>query len=113
MMNHTSASLGNDESEFDFANVERCASHNVAACSVKQAPVRYECTLRETISVSDLATGGTVVLLDVKCIYVQDDFYDIDENQQGAINQSLVDSVGKMGADFFSLTSDLVELKRP
>lgn len=107
-MNMTSAGLQIDESEFDFAKVESCASENVQPRSVKASPIRYECTLREVLSISDLPSGGTVVLLDVKSIYVRDDLY-INEN----ISQQLVDSVGKMGGDLFSLTSTSVELTRP
>ncbi|MBA6390629.1 flavin reductase family protein [Colwellia sp. BRX10-3] len=107
-MNLTSASLKIDESEFDFADVESCASYKVLPSSVKGAPIRYECTLREIIPVSDLPTGGTVILLDVKYVYVRDDLYN-----DGNINQNLIDSVGKMGGDHFSFTSKNVELKRP
>ena len=107
-MNMTSASINIDESEFDFANIDSCSSHKVIPRSVKESPIRYECTLREVISISDLPTGGTVILLDVKCIYVRDDLYN-----NGNINQQLIDSVGKMGGDLFSLTSDKIALDRP
>ncbi|MBA6417140.1 flavin reductase family protein [Colwellia sp. 6M3] len=107
-MNQTSASLKIDESEFDFADVESCASYKVQPSSVKDAPIRYECTLREVIPVSDLPTGGTVILLDVKYVYVRDDLYN-----DGSINQKSIDSVGKMGGDYFSFTTKNVELKRP
>jgi flavin reductase (DIM6/NTAB) family NADH-FMN oxidoreductase RutF len=107
-MNSTSASLPIDESEFDFANVESCTSSKVMPRSVKDSPVRYECSLRELIPVSDLPTGGTVILLDVKCVYVRDDLY-----KDGSIDQHLLDSVGKMGGDHFAYTSNMVELTRP
>ena len=107
-MNLTSAGLNIDESEFDFAGVESCSSHKVSPRSVKESPVRYECSLREIISISDLPAGGTVILLDVKFVYVQDDLF-----EDGNINQQLVDSVGKMGGDFFSLSSKKIELNRP
>ncbi|MFT5636051.1 MAG: flavin reductase (DIM6/NTAB) family NADH-FMN oxidoreductase RutF [Cognaticolwellia sp.] len=107
-MNLTSASLNKDESEFDFANVEGCASYQVKPRSVKGSPIRYECTLREIIPISDLPTGGTVILLDVKFVYVRDDLY-----EDGNINQQSIDSVGKMGGNHFSLTSKNIELKRP
>jgi flavin reductase (DIM6/NTAB) family NADH-FMN oxidoreductase RutF len=107
-MNMTSASLEATASEFDFAEVEQCPSQTVAPASVKASPVRYECTLREVICISDLPTGGSVVLLDVQCIYVRDDLY-----INHRIDQKLVDSVGKMGGDAFSLTSNTLELKRP
>jgi flavin reductase (DIM6/NTAB) family NADH-FMN oxidoreductase RutF len=107
-MNMTSASLNITENEFDFAGVEWCDSQKVKAKSVKASPVRYECTLREAIPVSDLPTGGTIILLDVQCVYVRDDLY-----SNSNINQNLVDSVGKMGGDTFSLTTTRLDLKRP
>lgn len=106
--NQTSASIGIEESEFDLASVEHCSSKMVMPSSVKDSPVRYECTLRETITLGNLPTGGTIVLLDVKSVYVRDDLYN-----DGSINQELIDSVGKMGGDGFSYTTKYVELKRP
>lgn len=107
-MNMTSASLNSDESEFNFADVESCPSYKVLPNSVKASPIRYECSLREVISVSDLPTGGKVILLDVKFIYVRDDLY-----ENGNIDQKLLDSIGKMGGNHFSLISKNVELSRP
>ena len=107
-LNITSTSQAINESEFDLADVESCTSFKVTPWSVKDAPIRYECTLREIIPVSDLPTGGTIVLLDVKFVYVRDDLY-----SDGNINQNLIDSVGKMGGDIFSFTTNNVKLKRP
>lgn len=107
-MNQTSTILTNDESKFDFANVERCTSERVKPCSVKASPIRYECTLREVISISDLPTGGSVILLDVKSIYVHDDLFN-----EGNIQHTLLDSVGKLGGNYFTLTNNQVELTRP
>ncbi|TMM44814.1 flavin reductase family protein [Colwellia ponticola] len=107
-MNATSASIAMDESEFDIAEVEHGNSCTVHPFSVTDSPIRYECTLREIISVSDLPTGGTLVLLDVKSVYVRDELY----SDEG-INQALIDSVGKMGADGYSFTSNYIALNRP
>jgi flavin reductase (DIM6/NTAB) family NADH-FMN oxidoreductase RutF len=107
-MNKTSANLDKDKSEFDFAQVAHCESFKVSPLSVKHSPIRYECTLREVIPVSDLPTGGTIVLLDVNYVYVRDDLF-----EEGNINQEAIESVGKMGGDFFSLTSNSIALNRP
>ena len=107
-MNQTSASINRDESEFDLAEVERCASFKVKPSSVKGSPVRYECTLREIIPISDLPTGGTVILLDVKYVYVRDDLY-----LDGNIDQQSIDSVGKMGGSDFRLSTRNITLTRP
>jgi len=107
-MNLTSASISCDESEFELAKIEHSTSHNVIPYSVTESPIRYECTLREIISVGDLPSGGTLVLLDVKSVYVRDDIY-----SDAGINQILIDSVGKMGGDSYSATSNNVTLNRP
>ena len=107
-MNATSAALGIKESEFSFANVEACESAQVLTKSVKNAPVRYECRLREVVKVSDLPAGGQLILLDVTGIYVDDALYKND-----AIDQQDIDSVGKMGGNHFSLTTNTIELTRP
>ncbi len=107
-MNLTCASLPADQSEFEFAQLEQCASYSVKPPSVKGALVRYECTLREVVRFSSLPMGGSAALLDVKTIFVDDSLW-----QDGFINQSGLNSVGKMGADFYSLTSNLIELSRP
>jgi flavin reductase (DIM6/NTAB) family NADH-FMN oxidoreductase RutF len=107
-MNITSASIDIGKSEFDLADVDRSTSSTVSPFSVTDSPIRYECTLREMISIGDLPAGGTLVLLDVKSVYVRDDLY----SDEG-INQVLIDSVGKMGGDGYSLTSSYLALNRP
>jgi flavin reductase (DIM6/NTAB) family NADH-FMN oxidoreductase RutF len=106
--NMTSAALEGDISEFEHAEVQQCKSALVSVSSVKESPVRYECTLREIRTISELPTGGTIVLLDVKSIYVRDDLFLND-----AINQHQIDSVGKLGGDAFAVKPAIKELKRP
>ena len=108
-MNQTCAALPSAQSEFTFAQVEACASVSVQPPSVAAAPVRYECSLREVLNISSAPAGGSVVLLDVLSVYVRDDLL----NDEGAIKQPLLDSVGKMGGDWYAKTTDLFELKRP
>lgn len=107
-MNLTSTSLGAEESEFDHANIEHIVSQKVTVLSVAEAPVRYECTLRETLSISESPGDGTVVFLDVKSINVCDDLY-ID----GTIDQARINSVGKMGGDGYYMSEKYLELGRP
>ncbi len=48
------------------------------------------------------------MLLDVKSVYVRDDLYIV-----GAIDQELIDLVGKLGGDGYYLTSTYAEFNRP
>ena len=108
IMNATSASLPMDESEFSHVGVEYSASQKVSPLSVAKSPVRYECTLREILSIGDSAGSGTVVLLDVVSVYVHDNLY-----SEGIIDQAQIDSVGKMGGDGYYIAAQYTELERP
>ncbi len=108
-MNQTCASLPPEQSEFEFAQVNSCASAQVKPLSVADAPVRYECRLREVSRLSSLPMGGTMILLDVLSIYVADELL----LDGGMIKQPLIDTVGKMGGDWYSNTRELFEMKRP
>lgn len=107
-MNLSCKALPPNESEFDFAKITTCPSHGVAPLSVKDSPVRYECTLRDVINISTEPAGGSLVLLDVKNIYINDALLN-----DGMINQKALDSVGKMGGNLYSTTNDLIDLARP
>lgn len=107
-MNLSCANLPSDQSEFEFADIAQSASHSVKAPSVAGALIKYECTLRELLNISSLPMGGSVALLDVKTIVVDDSIW-----REGKIDQTAVDTLGKMGGNFYSQTHDLIELARP
>ncbi|SBS30487.1 Flavin reductase like domain protein [Marinomonas aquimarina] len=107
-MNLTCANLPSEQSEFDVADIASESSQSVAPLSVVAAPVRYECRLREVVRIGEQPGNGSLVLLDVVSVYVADHLY-----QDGAINQHALDSVGKMGGDFYSFTKALEAIARP
>ena len=107
-MNSTAASFESDVSEFEAAGLASCPSQCVKPLSVLQSPVRYECTLRQIIELGGQPGAGLMTLLDVVNVYVEDGLY-----QDGRIQQDKINSMGKMGGDFYSATSGLVEVNRP
>ncbi|WP_067098478.1 flavin reductase family protein [Marinomonas atlantica] len=107
-MNQSCAGLPPEKSEFDFADIASVESKVVMPLSVADAPVRYECRLREVKRIGDRAGAGSMVLLDVVSVFVSDDLY-----QDGNIDQQALGSVGKMGGDFYSFTKELTALTRP
>ncbi|MDP5253799.1 MULTISPECIES: flavin reductase family protein [unclassified Vibrio] len=106
--NLTSAALEAAGSEFDYANIEVCPGTSVDVLAVKASPIRYECTLRDIITVSEQPTGGSVVLLNVESVYVRDDLYHHD-----LIDQSQTQAVGKLGGDDYAIAPHIVSLTRP
>lgn len=107
-MNETAANLPPDQSEFAFAAIEQEASQQVAPPSVKASPVRYECRLREVVSMGDHAFAGQLVLLDVLNMVVLDEVLEGD-----MISPEKLDLVGRMGGTYYSTTRDRFELNRP
>lgn len=107
-MNQSCANYCAQTSEFDAANIDKTASKQVSAPSAAAAKVRYECTLREIIQISDVPGGGKVMLLNVVGIYIDDNVL-----VNGYIDPTRLNSVGKMGGDYFSSTKDKFVLKRP
>ena len=107
-MNLSCASLEASVSEFEFAKIPTINSQSVKPKSVEASPVRYECTLRKMLSVGEGAGSGTVVLLDVKTIIVDDALI-----EEGRMNPHALKTLGKLGGDLYSSTKDTTELKRP
>ncbi len=107
-MNDSCAAYPAEVSEFSVLGIESISSEFVAALSVKNSKVRYECRLRETISVSDLPAGGVLILLDVIGIFIDEAIY-----KEGHINPKLLSAIGKLGGNEYATTEDLFSLQRP
>ncbi|TGE78231.1 flavin reductase family protein [Pseudoalteromonas sp. KS88] len=107
-MNQSCANYSPEVSEFIAANIESTASQTVKPLSVASSKVRYECTLREVITISEQSAGGQMMLLDVAGVYIDDEAL-----VDGYIDPVALKSVGKLGGDEFAKTTDIFSLKRP
>ena len=107
-MNATAADYPPDISEFDMAQIERCASQWVGVPGVKQACVRHECRLRDVLELGNNPMGGTLILLDVVGSSVNESLL-----QDGALVPARLDTLGKLGADWYCYTREQCERQRP
>jgi len=107
-MNTTCADYPHDTSEFLIAGVEQVSSVSVSPPGVKVSKVRFECRLKELVSISDLPSGGKLMLLDVIGMHIDDKIF-----INKSIEPKFLDVVGKMGGDYYSYTRKLFELERP
>ncbi|MDB2355795.1 flavin reductase family protein [Pseudoalteromonas sp.] len=107
-MNQSCANYSPEVSEFIAANIESTASQTVKPLSVASSKVRYECTLREVITISEQSAGGQMMLLNVVGVYI-DDLVLVD----GYIDPTALKSVGKLGGNDFATTQQLFSLARP
>jgi flavin reductase (DIM6/NTAB) family NADH-FMN oxidoreductase RutF len=108
-MNASCAAVANEVDEFELAQVARSPSNLVKPPAVAAAKVRYECRLREIQQLSEAPAGGSLILLDVAGIYLGDDVI----NQDGKIDGTRLDAIGKLGGDNYSYTRDIFAMARP
>lgn len=101
-MDHTSATIPPDESEFDLVGLERAECEMVDAPRVAVAPIAMECTLYDTIEIHDrLVIFGEVGHFHVSEAVMRD----------GKVDQRLLPTVGRLGGPYYTV-SELVEFER-
>ncbi|MEA1988456.1 MAG: flavin reductase family protein [Pseudomonadota bacterium] len=107
-MNLSCASYPANASEIDELGIETVESKLVKPPSIKASPVRYECRLRESLSLSDQPLGGVLILLDVVAVYVDNKVIEDD-----LIQADLLKLVGKLGSNDYCRANTGLTLKRP
>lgn len=107
-MNATCADYPSGISEFDAVGIAGAPGMVVQVDGVAQAPVRFECRLRQIMEISPEPSGGTMMLLDVVHIHVADTVLD-----GGVIDPGLLDAVGKMGGNAYANTRERFDMARP
>ena len=108
-MNATSASLPRGVSEFEKFQIATAPSTRVRPPRVAASPVAFECRLDRVVTVGDGPLGGNVVFGTVLCLHVSETVLGVD----GAIDPRKLDTIGRMGGDLYSRTTELFALQRP
>lgn len=108
-MNLTAATLPYGESEFEKFNISIAPSQKVRPPRVADAPIAFECKLDRVIELGDGPLGSSVVFGTILCMHVSESVLDGD----GAIDPVKLDTIGRMGGDFYTRTTDLFSMKRP
>jgi len=104
-MNETSASIPDDESEFDHAGLERAASEEVRPPRVAGVEVAYECELRETQRVG----SHHVVMGEVVYAHLDDDLL----TPAGKVDVERLDVVGRLAGSFYDAVENRFRMPRP
>ncbi|MBB1433644.1 flavin reductase family protein [Pseudoalteromonas sp. SG43-6] len=107
-MNQSCGNFSSQTSEFTAVGIASCASQSVTPLGVAAAKVRYECSLRDVVTISEQEGGGQMMLLNVVGIYIDESVL-----VNGYIDPRAINTVGKMGGDYFTTTHDLFSLARP
>jgi flavin reductase (DIM6/NTAB) family NADH-FMN oxidoreductase RutF len=108
-MNLTSAPLPHGESEFEKFNIATAPSTRVRPPRVADAPVSFECKLDRVVLIGEGPLAGNVVFGTVLCMHVSETVLGPD----GLIDPRKLDTIGRMGGDFYTRTTELFTIKRP
>jgi flavin reductase (DIM6/NTAB) family NADH-FMN oxidoreductase RutF len=108
-MNATSAPLPYGESEIDHAGLATVPATRVRPPRLADAPVAFECSLDRVVTVGEGIGAGNVVLGRILVAHVSDLVLGAD----GAIDPRKLDTIGRMGGDLYTRTTELFTIERP
>ena len=108
--NLSSAPYDSNVSEFNEAQVQPIARENGEPPFISESPVQLVCELNQTIPLGQGAGVGTLVLGNVKEIFLSVQLKD-SEWQKG-IAPERMNNVGRMGADFYTKTTEVFQMAR-
>lgn len=106
-MNRSATLLPPGVSEFDYAGVTPLPSDVVRPPRVAEAPVAFECTLQQIITVNPLPGGGHAVLGTVQRIHIRDDIY-----VGGYVVLDALQPIGRLAGDAYTRVTDVFHLVR-
>ena len=108
-MNQTAAPLPHGESEFEKFDIATSPSLLVRPPRVTAAPIAFECKLDRIIELGDGPLGSSVVFGTILRMHVSDLVLD----DRGLIDPVKLDTIGRMGGDYYTRTTELFTIKRP
>lgn len=108
-VNTTAASLPPEESEIKHANLSLVDSESVSVPGVKEAKVRFECTLEQAITLDNKGEIGTDLLIG-KIVH-----YHIDQQiyEDGKINHHDLGAVSRLAGSDYATIGDVFSIERP
>ena len=108
-VNQSSTELPSGESEVALTGLHTQPSLKIKPPRIAESPVHLECKLMQIIPVGNGAIAGNLVLGEVVMIHVDDAVLD----EKGRVDPRKLQTVARLGGDFWCRTSDLFEMKRP
>jgi flavin reductase (DIM6/NTAB) family NADH-FMN oxidoreductase RutF len=108
-MNATAKELPYGESEAEFAGIGLEPSTKVRPPRVADSPVHLECRVRQIIPIGDGPVAANLVIGDVLLIHVADAVLD----SSGAVDPRKLQTIARLGGDYYCRSTDLFEMVRP
>jgi len=84
--------------EFEKAGLTAIPSDMVKPPRVKESPVQYECKVNDIVELGKEGGAGNLIICEIVKIHVREDLI----NEQLQIDQTKIDTVGRMGGDYYT-----------
>jgi|SRR6185312_1762326 len=108
-VNLTSKEIPRIESEVSLAGLTAVPSTIVRPPRIAQSPVNFECRVRQIIPCGTGAIAANLVIGEVLAMHIADEVLD----SKGRIDPRKLQTVARMGGEFWCRTTDLFEQTRP
>jgi flavin reductase (DIM6/NTAB) family NADH-FMN oxidoreductase RutF len=106
-----SSEYGKGVNEFKKAGLTEIKSERVKPPRVKESPASFECKVLEVKSLGTEGGAGNLAICEVLLVHVQESIF----NEYGKVDPQKVDSVARMGLDFYCRAhgENIFEVPRP
>lgn len=108
-MNLSATILPRGESEFAWAGVTPAPSSTIRVPRVAEAPIAFECTLQQIVTINDRPGGGAAVFGEVQAIYIDDAIYDAERNY---VLLDKYKPIGRLSGNGYTRVTDTFSMAR-
>src|SRR5262245_47059183 len=108
-VNQSSMELPHGQSEVDLVGLHTVASVKVKPPRLVESPVNLECRVRQVVPIGQGAIAANLVIGEILVIHVADRVLD----DSGKVDPRKMQTIARLGGDWFCHTSDLFAMKRP
>jgi flavin reductase (DIM6/NTAB) family NADH-FMN oxidoreductase RutF len=109
LVNASSKEFPYGHNEAEQLGLELIPSVKVQPPRVKRSPTHLECRVRQIIPLGDGPLSGNLVLGEIIYVHMDETLLDA----SGKIDPRKLQTIARLGSDWFTGTNDLFELKRP
>jgi flavin reductase (DIM6/NTAB) family NADH-FMN oxidoreductase RutF len=108
-INLSSKELPHGESEVDLTGLHLAPSTKVKPLRLVESPVNMECKVLQIIPIGDGPIAANLVIGTVVAMHVDESVLDA----AGKIDPRKLQTIARLGGDWYCRTTDLFEMKRP
>lgn len=108
-LNQSAKELPFGESEVDLVGLHTTPATKIRPPRLTESPVHLECKVRQILPMGTGPIAANLVIGEVVFIHVADSVLD----SHGKVDPHKLQTIARLGGDYYARTTDLFELKRP